>query len=276
MFTKTDLAKFENVWDDHPRWVNLGAQKNFSRYAERIGREWEKGADAFNEYYFRRIVARAILFRTTERIVSEQPWYNGGYRANIVAYALALLAEMSKRQDRYVDFRSIWDAQKVDSATQQAIAMLAKAVNGEIGRPELGITNISEWCKKEACWSRMEERLDELARQLPDAFRAGLLSADQQRSEEKSARRVQKLDNGIDAQRRVLQVPAERWELLHQALHGKGLLSPGEIDVLKIAMRIPARIPTERQCAILLELADRGRAEGVVVHQGTNVEAIAR
>ncbi len=32
MFTKTDLAKFENVWDDHPKWVNLGAQKNFARY----------------------------------------------------------------------------------------------------------------------------------------------------------------------------------------------------------------------------------------------------
>ncbi|WP_217703199.1 AIPR family protein [Celeribacter sp. HF31] len=27
MFTKTDIAKFENVWDDHPKWVNLGAQK---------------------------------------------------------------------------------------------------------------------------------------------------------------------------------------------------------------------------------------------------------
>jgi hypothetical protein len=268
MFTKTDLAKFENVWDDHPKWVNLGAQKNFSRYAERIGKEWEKGADTFNEYHFKRIVARAILFRTTERIVSKQPWYNGGYRANIVAYTLALLAEMSKRQGRHVDFLGIWDAQEVDDATQQTLVMLARAVNEEICNPERGITNISEWCKKEACWSRMEEGLDELASQLPAAFRMRLLSAGQQQSEEKSARKVQKLDNGIDAQRRVLQVPVEKWALLHQRLHGKDLLSPKEIDVLKIAMQIPAKIPTERQCALLLELADRGRAEGVIVHQG--------
>ena len=27
MFTKTDLAKFENVWDDHPKWVNLAARR---------------------------------------------------------------------------------------------------------------------------------------------------------------------------------------------------------------------------------------------------------
>jgi hypothetical protein len=40
VFTKTDLAKFENVFDDYPKWVNLGGQKNFARYASRIGSEW--------------------------------------------------------------------------------------------------------------------------------------------------------------------------------------------------------------------------------------------
>jgi hypothetical protein len=38
MVTKTDLAKFENVFDDHPRWVNLGSQKNLPlRAADREG-----------------------------------------------------------------------------------------------------------------------------------------------------------------------------------------------------------------------------------------------
>lgn len=36
MFTKTDLAKFENVWDDHPRWVNLGSQRNFGRVVSHL------------------------------------------------------------------------------------------------------------------------------------------------------------------------------------------------------------------------------------------------
>lgn len=29
MFSKTDMAKFENVWDEKPTYVNLGAHKNF-------------------------------------------------------------------------------------------------------------------------------------------------------------------------------------------------------------------------------------------------------
>ena len=105
MFTKTELAKFENVWDDHPMWVNRGSQKNFVRYAERIGKEWEKSSDAFNEFYFKRVVARGLIFRATERIVSNQSWYNGGYRANIVAYTLALLAEIAKRRSGSVEIR---------------------------------------------------------------------------------------------------------------------------------------------------------------------------
>jgi AIPR protein len=96
MFTKTDLAKFENVFDDHPKWVNLGSQKNFGRYALRIGKEWEKSSDSFNELYFRRAIARGILFRTAEKLVSEQPWYNGGYRANIVAYTLSMFGEIAE------------------------------------------------------------------------------------------------------------------------------------------------------------------------------------
>jgi hypothetical protein len=74
MFTKTDLAKFENVFDDHPRWVNLGSQKNFGRYAVRIGKEWEKSSEGFNELYFRRAIARGILFRSAENLVKDQPW----------------------------------------------------------------------------------------------------------------------------------------------------------------------------------------------------------
>ncbi|QXC48810.1 AIPR family protein [Agrobacterium salinitolerans] len=113
MFTKTDLAKFENVFDDHPKWVNLGGQKNFVKYAQRIGKEWEKSSDGFNELYYKRAIAR-VLFRATEKIVSDQPWYNGGYRANIVAYTLAVLGEVAKQHEGAIDFQKIWNSQAID------------------------------------------------------------------------------------------------------------------------------------------------------------------
>lgn len=265
MFTKTDLAKFENVWDDHPRWVNLGSQKNFARYATRIGSEWEKSSDGFNEFYFKRAVARGLIFRATERIVSAQSWYNGGYRANIVAYTLAMLSELARRRKAYVDFGEIWNAQGVNAVLESSIAVVSGVVNEDIIRPPAGISNISEWCKREACWTRIQTRIEDVEKLLPPEFHEQLLSLDDQAAEARSAKQTQKVDNGIEAQRHVLAVPAREWARLHQALLEKELLTPKEVGILKIAAQIPAKLPTEKQCAILIDVLGRGRAEGIVV-----------
>jgi AIPR protein len=110
MFTKTDLAKFENVWDEHPRFVNLGAQKNFAKYAERISEEWKEDADQFGDDYYRRSIARAIIFKRAEKIISEQRWYAGGYRANIVAYTIALIGFCLAHSESLSTFRRFGSA----------------------------------------------------------------------------------------------------------------------------------------------------------------------
>lgn len=264
MFTKTDLAKFENVWDDHPRWVNLGSQKNFARYAARIGSEWEKSSDAFNEFYFKRAVARGLIFRATERIVSAQPWYNGGYRANIVAYTLAVLAEITKRRKESIDFLGVWNAQMVDAVLEDAIAIVSGVVNDDITKPPHGISNISEWCKKEACWTRIQARTEAIANLLPSQFHDRLVSLENQTATVRSAKQTQRIDNGIEAQRKVLAVPAAEWTRIHRSLLERNLLTPKEAGVLKVAMQIPIKIPTEKQSLVLLEILHKGRMEGVV------------
>lgn len=265
MLTKTDLAKFENVWDDHPRYVNLGAEKIFARYASRIGKEWEKSSDGFNEAYFKRAVARGIIFRATERIVSAQPWYNSGYRANIVAYTLAVLSELTRRQEKSLDFQRVWNTQAISAVLESTIAVVASRVNDDLLRPMQGISNISEWAKREACWTRMLEHSDEFADLLPEEFDGECLSRDEHLTEKRSARNTQKLDNGIEAQTKVFAIPAPKWIVIHDVLAAKRLLTPKEIGVLKIAMQMPVKIPTDRQCALLLDTIGKARAEGIVV-----------
>ena len=263
MFTKTDLAKFENTWDEHPRWVNLGAQKNFAKYAHRIGKEWEKGPDSFNEFYFRRAVARGIIFRAVEKLVSSQPWYNGGYRANIVAYSIAVLSEITKRHKQSLDFQRIWNAQGIKKTLEQALSIIAEAVNDDITKPAPGISNISEWCKKDACWTRIQAQSDRIETELPDEFWDELVSADEATTEAKSAKKTQKIDNGIDAQRQVISIPASDWRRIEEALAARRLLTPKEVGILKIATQIPSKIPTEKQCAVLMDTLEKARAEGI-------------
>lgn len=265
MMTKTDLAKFENVWDDHPKWVNLGAQKNFARYASRIGREWVKSQDTFNEFYYRRAIARALVFRRTEKLVSEQPWYNGGYRANIVAYAIAAIADICKRSDKSVDFLRIWSGQEVYPSLVKALESSAEFVNRFITEPPEGISNISEWCKKDACWQRIQAQLGTMEKDLPPDFLKDLISVEEQRVEQTAAKKTQKIDDGIDAQRKVFDIPTDKWTLILEEGVKKKFLTPKEVGILRIAQQIPAKVPSEKQSAILIDVLDKARSEGVPV-----------
>lgn len=264
MFTKTDLAKFENVFDDHPKWVNLGGQKNFARYALRIGKEWEKSSDGFNELYFRRAIARGILFRATERLVSEQPWYNGGYRANIVAYTLAMLGEVTRLRRTTANYQKIWTAQAVDDVLLRALGTIAAAVNEDIIHPPQGISNISEWCKKEGCWMRLTEQADDIADQLPKEFWKGLTSTEDNLHEAKTARQNQKIENGIEVQRQVFEVPQAEWSTIRREGVIRSLLTPKEVDILRIAEQMPTKIPTDKQSAVLIEILGKARQEGII------------
>ncbi len=72
LVTKTDLAKSENSWAQLPQKVSRGAQSNFLEFAGTITEQWASDRERFNEAYFRRAIARVILFRATERLVSAQ------------------------------------------------------------------------------------------------------------------------------------------------------------------------------------------------------------
>ena len=260
MFTKTDLAKFENVFDDHPRWVNLGSQKNFWRYAVRIGQDWEKSSDTFNELYFRRAVARGILFRAVEKLVSDQPWYNGGYRANIVAYTIAMLGEVTKKRKTSVNYVRIWATQILDDVLLDTLTIIAAAVNDDITHPPQGISNISEWCKREGCWTRLLEKASTIAALLPEEFWKSLSSSEDNHNA-KTARQNQKIEDGIEMQTRVLEVPASEWRRILSRGALQGLFTQKEMDILKIAEQIPNKIPSEKQSSILMEILGRAKEE---------------
>ena len=163
-FTKTDLAKFENSWDQLPHLVSLGAEKNFNHFTMRLA---QRGRFLVTQEYFERLVAMAILFRRTERIVSDQQF--GGYRANIVTYTIAYLAYRTSQQ---IDLDRIWLEQNISDALAEAIESTCYSVREAlIDAPGSG--NITEWCKKPACWRRVRE-LDlwlprKLTRELTDA-----------------------------------------------------------------------------------------------------------
>ncbi len=175
-----------------------------------------------------------------------------------------MLGEITKRRKVSVDYQRIWAAQAVDDVLSEALVIIDTAVDEDIIQPPQGISNISEWCKREGCWTQLSEQVDSIAELLPETFWAGLGSVDDNRHEATTARQTQKIDNGIEAQRQAIEVPPAQWALILQELASRRLLTPKEVGILRIAEQMPAKIPNERQSAVLLEILGKAQQEGIV------------
>ena len=257
-FTKTDLAKFINVWRDRPHVVSRGAQKNFADFARFIGMEWNRHPDSFNEMYYREVVAKAIAFRSVERLVTEQTWYQGGYRANVVAYTIAKLAHHVSEQGTYVNFDRIWQTQELTQGLREALTVSAEAVHGVIVAPPDGMRNVTEWAKQQACWNRVMQ----LDVNWPGSLKGELTAATALKETKRAAVKDQRMLNGIEAQMIVVKEGPDLWRAIRDWGQTNGLLSPTDLGILDVAGSVPTKIPTEKQSqrvmAILRRLHERG------------------
>ena len=253
-FTKTDLAKFENSWRCKPHIVSYGAQKNFAELARVIGEEWGKSdGSQFDEIWFQWLVAKAIIFRTLERIVPAQSWYTGGYRANIVTYAFAKVVHDAEKRGMTIDLDGVWRMQRVHVELERAFLAAAKEANEVITNPPPGVRNMSEWAKKQACWAELAKR----AVTYSPGFDSVLVDPDAVRSVTRDKRKAKRQVNGIEAQRDVVNQGGDYWSQLLAFGKSIGKLDPKEMGILQACSLLPSRVPTERQCLAAVAIADR-------------------
>jgi hypothetical protein len=260
LLLKTDIAKLENSWRCLPHKVSLGAQKNFAIFAEWVAKSWNDNNEQFNEQYFRNIVSIAILFRHTESLVSQQPWYQGGYRANVVTYTLAKLRNAISEQHLGLELnlRTIWDRQSVSQELNDQLIVTSKLAFKALTDPMRPKENVTEWAKMQGCWDSFK------AEKLPilKSFTSQLVGIGSVMAGDKAAKVAQNLDRGIETQIAVLEIPGGKWAKLKDWGSQRGLLSATDQGLLRTASQMPTRLPTDRQCAQLWQIRTRLIAEG--------------
>lgn len=261
VITKTDLAKYRITWIGVPQSVSKGAQTNFMKFAEMIDDAWAKSDSIFNEKYFKDTVSLAILFKHTEWVVSHQPWFEQGYRANIVTYSLALLHRLIREHfpGSDLDLQLIWTRQQVPDVVTNELVRITKCVFDTITDPSRGTINVTQWCKRDACWDDVKKcRL-----KLFSDIEAVLVGKEEEKSSEKEAKRDQKLFSGVEAQTRVIELGAEYWIKVNEFVTIKKIsFSPDQMRAIKYAMRIPTQLPNAYQSTLLLSLLEEAKANG--------------
>jgi hypothetical protein len=185
-FTKTDLAKYLNAWEMQPEIVCLGSEKNFAKFTE----ELTEKPILVDKIFCRDLVAKAILFRRTDKIVAELNF--GGWKANIVAHTVAKLAHATGQR---LDLDHIWRTQDITPPTMSALRDLALRVHAILNSPPPGKTNAGEWSKDERAWQRVRD----LNWEVPAGLTVELVDQP-----------VQSDDSGLGSNR----LPAGEWSLL--------------------------------------------------------------
>ena len=263
LLKKVDVAKYINTYECVLHIVSRGAQANMRYFAEKISKSWNQNNTIYNEYYFKKVIALAIIFKSTERIVTNQEWYKEikAYRANIVTYAISIIFnEISKRNlNRTIDFKSIWNNQKISKELEDQLIITTKETFDFITRDDRLTLNVTEWCKKEACWDRAKN----IFFTLTDAFINSLIDVDEENQEKLDSKRERKTENQLNFEIEVVNLGEEYWKKVLEFGKNNKLLTPMEEDLIKVACNLKFKLPSSKQAKYILEIRDRLYLDGL-------------
>jgi hypothetical protein len=260
VITKTDLAKYENTWLEHPDIVSKGAQTNFVSFANYIDEQWQQNDAQFNARYYQSVVAVAIMYAYLNSFIPKQSWYEGGYRANVVTYSIALLHRLVQKQfpGRDINLEQIWNKQELPDCLKDALGKVAKEVFIKITDNDRPVINVTQWCKRTACWDGIQTLSVDLDKDIEDY----LQDTSENKHQQKLATKDQYVIKGINAQTEVVKYSAEHWKRLTEFCVNHHIITPTDVSALKIACQLPLKIPNSVQSQHLLDLESKARAEG--------------
>ncbi len=203
---KAQGAKLENTWRLLPFFVSKGAQWNFLNHSEFVEAENIKP----DENYFKRMIAKQILWKRTEKIVSNQKI--PGYRANIVTYTLAIIVDLTGNR---IDLLKIWNQQYISEKLEECINQVAYRVRDIITETK---GNVTEYCKKDTCWKKIRENITKLPHDFDEILEIGLNAV-------QTPKEYAHTDKNMKF---VTEIPAETWKNIASWGKHTGLLANWE------------------------------------------------
>lgn len=260
-----DLAKYMEIYEGAPDVVSRGKQKMVKVFADGIKKQWAKSDTVFNPYYYKRVVALAIIFKSTDEIIKNTDWYRlkHSYKANVIAYTMSVIFNYIRKNCRgyELDFIRIWNQQDIYLELRAQLTVLCTEVYEFITRDDRATENVTEWCKKELCWQRAQA---EKWTFLP-AFIKTLIPATQVKNEEKEAKETRKVNNEVDALKYIMGMGKSYWQQVYDWGTKRGLLSDMELSVLKLVINIEitGRVPSNKQANTVLKARQRLINEGM-------------
>lgn len=245
LITKEQLGMYLTTMAQRPHIVAKGKNFVIKEFNTIITQEYRANKAVFNEFYFKKCICAAIIYRTVDNYLETNKdsakkqtgfWYKaGGYKLDIVPYSIAkILHSIPKGYTLNWDY--IWNHQMVSPAFMREIELVTKMTNDFICDSH-GII-VTEYCKKEDTWVAFR---DTVSYTPSDRFIDELMPEGLIKEQEESAQKEQK---GVDDLKYVMQIiepGAEYWQKLFVEGVKRGALKYSDQTWLKQAMEFASK-----------------------------------
>ena len=218
MFTKTDMAKYENTWRMRPWEVKLGAQGNLAKIGSKLIEEWDDNKDNFGIMFFKDLVAKAILFKEADGAILRTEWYkeNPGLKAETSTYTISLLIYNLEKLGWVINLKRIYDSQKVSDTLLKQILDLAYLVRENLLDLDFrdGNANPSMFARKMQAW----EKFKQLSYELKLISKDDLITKNAEKERERSNDELNEEDGDIDLYRFCTDIQDSQWIEIYEFL----------------------------------------------------------
>ena len=282
VITKEQLAMYiTTVFSLRPDIVSKGKNWTMKAFGTEISEIYKKNKEAFNEFYFKKCICAAIIYRTvdsyleTHKDSARKPtgfWYKtGGYKLNIVPYSIAKIIS-SIPEGLSLDWTQIWNKQAISPSFMREIEIVTKMTNDFICDSN-GVI-VTEYCKKLSTWGEFRDKIG----YSPSAdFLSELISTAEVKEYEHDAKSDKKDDNNLKNIMAIINRGADYWQnLVRIAQNNRISVSYQELTAIKqlIDMSVTGKLPitssgkvpskVTKAVQLALALEDKLKTEGLL------------
>jgi len=235
-FNKAELAKYINSAEMKPFDVSKGAEQNLRRFQCKLEEQWNKDRSIYNELFYRELIAKAILFKKIEKIISNEEWYieKRAYRSQLVTYTFSkLIYEIQKNNNSELNYLDIWNKQDIPAFLIEDIRAIAYMAFETLYDSNATIANIGEYSKREACWNSLKDKPYNLTSKTIDY----LISKEDKKIALVNAQKDQRQTNSLMIEIQVFNFGAKYWENLLKLDEKLNVLNEKDKQFLKYAIQ---------------------------------------
>lgn len=237
IISKEQLAMYLTALAEKPHLCSKGKNWVMKEYGQEIGEIYRKDKARFNEYYFKKCVCAAIIYRTVDNYLEDNKrnpefWYSaGGYKGNIVPYTVSKITA-SLPSGFTFNWPDIWNNQGLSDAFMKEIEKVTYMANTYFTSCT-GVL-VSEYCKRESSWITFRDDYDYSP---SSAFLEELLSLSDDKALAKSAVKDQKEINDLMVLMDVVKKGTPYWQAILEKSQKENLLSSSELYYLEELIR---------------------------------------